>query len=154
MSAGLQINFTGEMDEAAEVPGPISLAWTPAIVDQEPETEATTAVAAPAATMAPAVSVPTNTPPSGLREFEKAQVAHTEIKISGAASVNSNDGIEVSLDDRIRVVGEFRVTKIQHYVDKKGDVVRVQYVTPVDDLELTPWDPSNPNDDGIVRVRP
>lgn len=136
-AAGLDIHFTGD--------------------DEKPSSPTLQAVTSVPSTPGGTPATPTlgaTTRMSGLEKFEKAEVARTEIKISGAATINTNDGTAISLDDRIRVVGEMRVTKIAHYVDKKGEVVRVQYVTPCDDLELCPWDPANPNDDGIVRARP
>lgn len=92
--------------------------------------------------------------PSTITPFEKAPVSRTEIKISGQCAVNTYDEVEVSLDDRMRVVGEFRVVKVLHYVDKSGAVVRQQVIAPITDLELVPWDPADPTDNGIVRVRP
>lgn len=148
MTAGLHISFTGD-DEAAD-------AWSPSSATETPVLGlAGASQAQPAGQQAPTPG-PKNTPPrqNGLTSFEGAPVARTEIKISGATSVNTNDGVEVSMDDRIRVVGQFRVTKVTFAVDKNGDVVRTQHVAPDGDLELTPWDPGNPNDDGIVRVRP
>lgn len=91
---------------------------------------------------------------NALPAFEKAPVSRTEIKISGQCAVNTFDEVAVGLDDRLRVVGEFRVVKVLHYVDKAGEVVRQQVIAPISDLELVPWDPADPTDDGIVRVRP
>lgn len=110
----------------------------------------------PALGLAPAPTdvEPPNRHPSMLTAFEKAPVSRTEIKISGQCAVNTFDEVEVSLDDRLRVVGEFRVVKVLHYVDKAGEVVRQQVIAPISDLELVPWDPADPTDDGIVRVRP
>lgn len=86
-------------------------------------------------------------------EFEKTQVASTLTKVSGQTAVDAFDEV-VSLDDRIRVVGEFRVVRINHIVGKDGKVVREQVVAPCGDLTLVPWDPSDPTDRGIVRARP
>lgn len=152
-TAGIEISFSGDIPEEG--------AETPVVT---PTVEAQVATGAqtwggPAGSLAPTtVSTPTprptNTPPRGLKAFEEAPVNRTEIKLAGATAVNTNDGIEISLDDRIRVVGEFRVSKVTHYVDQKtGDVVRQQTIVAVNDLELTPFDPGDPNDDGIVRVR-
>jgi|SRR6478609_2340206 len=89
------------------------------------------------------------------KQFEKADVARTVTKISGAVEVEM--GLEdVSLDDRARVCGEFRVISVTHRVDKDGSIVRVQTLAPVADqpLQLVPYDSTNPNDNGIVRMRP
>jgi hypothetical protein len=89
-----------------------------------------------------------------LPEFERATVSSTEIKISGACAIDTHGEVTVSLDDLIRAVGVFRVVKINHYVNKAGDVIRQQVLAPVEDLAVVPFDASNPNDDGIVRARP
>lgn len=89
-----------------------------------------------------------------LPEFERAAVSSTEIKISGQCAIDTHGEVTVSLDDLIRAVGVFRVVKINHYVNKAGDVVRQQVLAPVEDLAVVPFDASNPNDDGIVRARP
>lgn len=89
-----------------------------------------------------------------LPEFERATVSSTEIKISGQCAIDTHGEVTVSLDDLIRAVGVFRVVKINHYVNKAGDVVRQQVLAPVEDLAVVPFDASNPNDDGIVRARP
>jgi hypothetical protein len=89
-----------------------------------------------------------------LPEFERATVSSTEIKISGACAIDTHGEVTVSLDDLIRAVGVFRVVKINHYVNKAGDVIRQQVLAPVEDLSVVPFDASNPSDDGIVRARP
>ena len=93
--------------------------------------------------------------PSPVLEFEHAPVAKSTIQISGKCSVAADDMETVSLDDRLRVCGEFRVMGVRHQVDPKtGDVVRVQVIAPLGELELVPWDPSDPSDNGVVRARP
>lgn len=86
-------------------------------------------------------------------EFEKTQVGATVTKVSGVTAVDAFDEV-ISLDDRIRVVGEFRVVRINHVVGKDGKVVREQVVAPCGDLTLVAWDPADPTDRGIVRARP
>lgn len=87
--------------------------------------------------------------------FEGSPVGMTEIKISGACSIETAGDLTVSLDDMVRAVGVYRVTKVLHYVHPKtGETVRQQVLTPVETLVVVPWDSSNPNDDGIVRARP
>ena len=87
--------------------------------------------------------------------FEGSEVGMTEIKISGACAIDTvGDVTTVSLDDLVRAVGTYRVTKVLHYVHPKtGETVRQQVLTPVEPLMVVPWDSSNPNDDGIVRAR-
>lgn len=109
--------------------------------------------AAAAAPPPPSVATPVaSTGRNGLERFERIDVARTEIKISGTATVDTRDEVTVGLDDRLRVCGEFRVVKVLHYVDKDGAVVRQQIITPISDLDLVPWDSSNPLDDGILRA--
>lgn len=88
-------------------------------------------------------------------QFENADVVRTVTQISGAVQVEM--GFEdISLDDRVRVCGEFRVKEVRHRVGKDGEVERVQVLQPLADqpLQLVPYDHTNPNDNGIVRMRP
>jgi len=91
---------------------------------------------------------------TGGKQFEKADVARTVTKVSGAVEVEMGSE-DVSLDDRMRVCGEFRVVSVTHRVAKDGTVERVQTIAPVADqpLQLVPYDSTNPNDNGIVRMR-
>lgn len=115
-------------------------------------TDEPTAPAAPAASApSPAIAQPTLV--QGAGEFERAQVTTIVTKVSGATVIDDH-GQQVSLDDRIRVVGEFRVKSVMFDTAKDGSVVRIQTVTPIGDLTLVPWDPKDPNDNGIVRARP
>ena len=70
----------------------------------------------------------------------------------GPAAVDTRDEVTLGIDDRIRCVGEFRVAKVHHDVDKKGQLVRVHVLVPVDDLQIVPWDSGNPQDIGIIRA--
>ena len=107
------------------------------------------------------LQTPVSAPPTALSlgttpdlMFEGAKVSATEIKISGAASIDTHGELKVTMDDIIRAVGVFRVVKVNHYVNKAGDVIRQQVLAPVEDLMVVPFDASNPNDDGIIRARP
>lgn len=105
---------------------------------------------------APAVAsgVSAATPVANPMEFEKTRVARSEIKFTGNGEVELYDDTTVGIDDRLRLVGEFRVVKVVFGVDEKtGDLVRTQFIKPVNDLQLVPWDPSDPSDDGIARMR-
>ena len=110
---------------------------------------------APAAAAPAAPATPQQPQATGaLAKFEGAQVGMTEIKISGQCAIDAPD-ITVSLDDLVRAVGVYRVTKVNHYAHPKtGETVRQQVLTPVETLSLVPWDSANRNDDGIVRARP
>jgi hypothetical protein len=97
------------------------------------------------------------TPPAGggaIPSFEGAKIERTSLKISGAASVEMYNNELVSLDDRVRLVGDYRCVGVHFVVDPKtGEAVRVQILKPLD-VEVCPWDPSDPTDTGIVRARP
>jgi hypothetical protein len=86
--------------------------------------------------------------------FEGAAVEGASIKISGNCPVESADDVLISIDDRVRLVGEYRVVGVNFKVDPKtGDTIREQLLKPIS-VQLCPWDPSDPTDDGIVRARP
>lgn len=149
----LAIHFAGDTvadttaPEAAPTPVTATMSAAPAPAPAAAAPPASPALTPPSANTAAAS-------PASLPEFEKAKVSKTEIKISGACAVNTRDETMVSLDDRLRICGEFRVVKVNHYVDKNGDVVRQQVIAPIDDLDLVPWNPMDPNDNGIVSARP
>lgn len=91
---------------------------------------------------------------TGGQQFEGMQVGRVITKISGSTGVEM--GFEdVSIDDRVRLCGEFRVVKVNHYAGKDGVLVREQVLAPLADqnLQLVPFDSTNPNDNGIVRMR-
>ena len=90
-----------------------------------------------------------------LPEFEGQAVEGYDWKISGVAPVTPTSiGTVlpmVSVDDRVRMVGEFRVIGVRHHIDKKtGSLVREAVLSPMT-LVPCPWDPSDPKDDGVIR---
>jgi hypothetical protein len=94
------------------------------------------------------------TPTPRVPIFDGQTVDRYEVKISGVATLDDHEHAipVVSLDDRVRVVGGYRVTKVIHYLDDKtGEVVRQSTLSPMS-AEICPWDPSNPADDGVVRA--
>lgn len=90
------------------------------------------------------------TPP--IPAFEGQAVDNSTIKISGLSAIEDVDGVVISTDDRVRLIGEFTVTGIRHYRDKDGQLVREQVLKPVR-VEMCPWDPNDPDDDGVIRAR-
>lgn len=84
--------------------------------------------------------------------FEGMVVAETKVIISGTSQVDTQDTI-VSIDDRVRLVGDFRCVGVSFEVDKNGDTIRVQKLKPIE-VTLCPWDPTDVNDNGIVKARP
>lgn len=105
-------------------------------------------------TAATAATVTPITPPNPpLPTFEGQVVESSTIKISGLSSLEGVEGKVVSTDDRVRLVGEFTVVSVKHFIDKDGKLCREQVLKPAR-IELCPWDPADPTDDGIVRARP
>lgn len=93
-------------------------------------------------------------PNPAIPAFEGAPVQETTVKISGRSEIEDVESTVLSTDDRVRLVGEYRVTSVRHYVDEKtGNLVREQTLKPLN-ITLCPWDPSDPNDNGIVKARP
>lgn len=87
--------------------------------------------------------------------FEGQVVEGVELKISGLSSIDADqiEGKVISTDDRVRLVGEFKVVSVRHYVNKDGQLIREQMIKP-ERVDLCPWDPTDPTDDGILRARP
>jgi hypothetical protein len=124
---------------------------TEILLDTQPA--ATNGVATPAGTASPPAPAPSlQTPTAGIAEFEGATVASAITKVTGTTAVDAHD-VTLSIDDVVRVVGEFQVARVTHEIDKDGQLVRVQYVKPRSDLSLVPWNPADPNDVGIIRAR-
>jgi len=86
----------------------------------------------------------------GVPMFEGQSVDAVNMKVSGATSVDADD-VVVSMDDRVRLVVECRVVGVHHYVNNNGDLVR-QQILKAADAELTPWNPDDPKDDGVIRA--
>lgn len=82
--------------------------------------------------------------------FEGQPVEGVVMKISGKTPIQDDD-ITVSVDDRILLVTECTVTSIRHYVDDNGKLIREQVLKPIR-ATRGQWDPTNPNDDGVVRA--
>ncbi len=84
--------------------------------------------------------------------FEGQHVSRVAVKISGLSTVDG-EMKPFGIEDRVRLVGEFKCVKVLHEVDPKtGDLVRVQVLTP-SEVAPCPWDPTNPHDDGVIRRR-
>lgn len=95
-------------------------------------------------------SVPTS---AGIPDFEGSHVASTQTKIVGTVAVAADEDLVVSIDDRVRLVGEYRVVGVQFMVDPKtGDTVRLQILKPIE-VQPTPFNPADPKDDGVIRAR-
>lgn len=92
---------------------------------------------------------------SRLREpamFEGKPVDRMEVKITGVKGLSeAYDQVKVNIHDRVRLVVETRVKGISHYLDKDNQLVRLQEVVATA-VDLVPWDPQNPDDDGVLRA--
>ncbi len=85
-------------------------------------------------------------------QFEGEPVQALQVKVSGLSTVTSQDMPAFTVDDRVRLIGEFKCIGVRHVRDKNGNLVREQIVTPMD-VDVCPYDPDDPNDDGVVRAR-
>lgn len=85
--------------------------------------------------------------------FEERPVAYTVIKISGVGKVQTHDTPVIRLDDLVRLIGEYRCVGVFHREDKDGEIYREQVLVPKE-IDTCPWEPDDPNDDGIIRYRP
>lgn len=98
--------------------------------------------------------VPAASQGSVIPSFEGVAVTATESLITGKASIQHPGDLVVSIDDIVRMVGEYRVVSVNFKVDPKtGETVRVQTLKPVR-IETVPWNAADPTDDGITRARP
>lgn len=83
--------------------------------------------------------------------FEGRAVDQSTVAIRGATPMDELDDVVISVDDRVRLVAEYKVVGVRHYVNTDGDLVREQVLKPLR-AQLTPWDPSDPDDDGVIRA--
>jgi hypothetical protein len=62
--------------------------------------------------------------------------------------------VVVGIDDVVQLLSQYRVVGVDHKVDAKtGRVIRVQTLKPVE-VQLVPLNPSDPDDDGVMRALP
>jgi hypothetical protein len=87
-------------------------------------------------------------------DFEGHPVDATTLKISGTVDGNDLSDVVVSVDDVVQMLSQYKVVGINHRVDPKtGQIVREQTLKIVE-VALAPINPSDPNDDGIMRALP
>jgi len=87
-------------------------------------------------------------------DFEGHPVEATVMKMSGAAPLDDLNDTVIGVDDVVQMISQFRCIGVFHKVEEKtGALVRVQVLRPVE-FALCPLDPSNPDDDGIIRAMP
>lgn len=86
-------------------------------------------------------------------KFEEHIVEATTIKVTGMTAPDTGGrDLVIGVDDMVRLVGEFKVVRVNHFVDKDGKLIREQVLKPIT-VETCPWDPADPNDDGVVRAK-
>lgn len=84
--------------------------------------------------------------------FEGRPVNQVKWKVTGVSpALMDLDGQVASTDDRVQMAAIFTVVKVSHEVAPNGDLVRVQYISPIEMARL-PFDENDPNDDGILRA--
>lgn len=145
----VSLPFDDGTAEPWEYPEPEGAEVAQEAAETTPEPEP--APAAPAPAPLPQGATVTSLSPFGT--FEGIPIAAVEVKIKGEAKVESLAGIDVSVFDRARMVGEYTAVSVKHVVDKEGNLIR-QVEFKVANLEIAPWDPADPTDDGILRARP
>lgn len=88
-----------------------------------------------------------------LDRFEGAQVSKAETKLTGTYVMAGEEATSLAIDDRVRVIAEYRVVGVRFEANANGDLVRT-HLLKVIEAERCPYDPSDPTDDGIWRSRP
>lgn len=86
----------------------------------------------------------------GIPDFDGKVVDDTAMKFSGLASAIPCGEKVLKIDNVVRIAIEGVVTGVDHKVDKDGNLTRIQVIKPLD-VEFTPWDPTDPTDDGVAR---
>lgn len=86
--------------------------------------------------------------------FEGRPVEGTAVRMSGAAPLDDLVDVVLGVDDVVQMLSMFRVVGVRHEVEQKtGKLVRVHILRPTE-MALSPIDPANPKDDGIIRSLP
>jgi len=83
--------------------------------------------------------------------FEGRTVDGTQIKITGNCEIVGAEAAVVSVDDRIHLTGDYKVTGVRHFVNNDGQLIREHVLKPVAAM-ITPWDANDPTDDGVIRA--
>lgn len=89
-------------------------------------------------------------PQVGSMRFEGRKVDSSEVRIAGVTGLDSLDDWLLGVDDRVRIVVETRVTSVDHYTNKDGKLIR-RHTLKALRTDVTPWDPGNPDDRGVLR---
>lgn len=86
--------------------------------------------------------------------FEGHPVDATAVKVKGTAPLDDLIDVVLGVDDVVQMISQYRCVGVWHDVDEKsGLLIRVHALKPVE-MALLPIDPTDPNDDGIIRALP
>ena len=92
--------------------------------------------------------------PERIPSFEGHPVEGTTVKMSGSVANEELTDVVIGVDDVVQMVSQFRCIAVHHKVDPRtGLIIREQVLRPIE-MALLPIDPSNPDDDGIIRALP
>lgn len=81
--------------------------------------------------------------------FEGKPVEGARLKVSTATQGLDVD-VVLRMDDIVRLVIEARVSGVDHKVNERtGALIRHQSIKVIA-AELAPWDPANPDDNGVL----
>lgn len=83
--------------------------------------------------------------------YEGHPVSQTAVRVTGKLITEDLQGVVLRHDDVVQVMTQYRVVGVHHDIDDKtGEMVRVQIIRPIE-MVLAPYDPSDPQDIGILR---
>ena len=86
--------------------------------------------------------------------FEGHPVDATIVKVTGTAPLDDLTDVVLGVDDVVQMISQYRCVGVSHAVDEKsGLLTRVHHIRPIE-MALAPLDPSDPDDDGIIRALP
>lgn len=86
--------------------------------------------------------------------FEGHPVEGTSVKVKGTAPLEDLQDVVLGVDDVVQMISQYRCVGVWHDVDEKtGRLIRVHALKPIE-MALMPIDPSDPDDDGIIRALP
>jgi hypothetical protein len=86
--------------------------------------------------------------------FEGHPVDASIIRVSGSAPMDDLADVVLGVDDVVQMITQYRCVGVSHAVDEKnGTLTRVHHIKPIE-MTLAPIDPSDPEDDGIIRALP
>ena len=86
--------------------------------------------------------------------FEGHPVDASVVRVSGSAPMDDLTDVILGVDDVVQMITQYRCVGVSHAVDDKtGTLTRVHHIKPIE-MTLAPIDPSDPEDDGIIRALP